>query len=219
MGFIDLLVAIGTIIVGVGSVIGGIVAYKKLAPEKKNARDKGKDPQLVKAIKEARKLKSTISTNRQAFGIINEIVDSSSASRAIILSAHNGGGKPTSFKPFYSSALLENHQNLPGILKRWQNQILDDGYLKIIGELIENYKCKIITNNLPNGILKDLYRSQNIEQSMVWFIDYDPEKEVLIYLSVNFKHINTFNSVEKELFRFSVNELQYLFRNHRKVGR
>lgn len=124
---------------------------------------------------------------------LNMIMQSTSASKVLILYTHNGGERIQTGTPTYSSVSHEvNSHRMKVMADSWNKQFMDHGYAKMMSDLLkaENKKIFLFSKEIPSwgeriesrsfkvdGILKDVYESQGISHTIVCHIyTYDPAK-------------------------------------------
>lgn len=118
------------------------------------------------------------------YDTLNELMIEVKPSRILLLCAHNGGGIPQVGKPFFSTILHEVVRDLDPGKKSWQNQPLDQAYIKILSEMYMSDMYTIRTEDMETSILKNLYLDVGIQQSILVKIGVHQKK--LYFLSLNF---------------------------------
>lgn len=136
--------------------------------------------------------------------------------RILILKTTNGGGRPTLTGKLYGSVIYEAFETpLTSNKNNWQNQLLDNSYLELLFEMNKSGFLNVKTEELPEGILKDVYTNDGIVQS--WIFKITERENEYIYLSANFIKETKYNSRNRELFRTGLNKLRNIFNENKRV--
>ena len=171
-----------------------------------------------KAYKKKHAFSKTIPSVHEVYSILNTIKGETDSNRAIILKAENGGGRPNLGSHLKSSVLYEVFDSpLESVRKLWQNQPLDEEYIKILNKLIvtEDKKCVVEVSKLPKGsLLRENYEANNVKTSHVYEI---AEREhSYLYLSINYLS-NDNNAHARDIERACVNQLRVLFNKNKDL--
>lgn len=148
--------------------------------------------------------------------ILQQILNGTNADRVVLLRTKNGGGTPKLGAKLYSSVLHESFtKELEPVREKWQNQLLDNSYILMLYELNNKGKLRISTEEekdyyyLKKGMLRMLYLKDNIRES--WVYKIAEQETQYVYLSINFKSKQKYDSVVSDLLRHSISRLQFLF--------
>lgn len=183
--------------------------------------DKGWEWYKLKRLdKKAEKMEiveGVVKSYQQIYRLLNEITTKTSASRAVIIAAHNGGDQPSIFSPLYTTVLYEANDELPTITERWHRQLIDKPYLAIIDKVLQKDDFLVVTEDLEPGILRNLYKAEGIDHSQVIYLTYSTKKESLLYLSLNFTHENSTTHKEKNVIRSCVTDIKNIMEDHRMI--
>lgn len=187
---------------GAGTVLAKLVDYWIKSREKKREKDKA-FTNIFKAV-------------HQVYHVLQVILTNCKAKRVLILKTTNGGGRPKLTGRLYGSVLYEVVEKpLVAVKEDWQNQILDESYLEILFQMSRDGYSVISTDEMQQGILKDVYITQGIEQS--WLYEIAQRENEYVYLSVNFTDLDDQDTQVKNLFRVAVSQLVNLFNNHKNL--
>lgn len=153
----------------------------------------------------------------EVYDELHELMTMSGAVRAVILRTTNGGGVPRLGAPLYSSILYEAYRKPSrSIRKDWQNQQIDEQYSKMLTDICSGGTVEIIAENMSDGDLRTLYKSQGILGAFVGLISMEEKR--LIYLSLEFAEKDDTEGVdigrteiENEGIRAGVNRLRAIF--------
>jgi hypothetical protein len=110
-----------------------------------------------------KRLKNFIEDSKYCNSLCNTLTQEGIADRVIIFRAHDSGGIPKLGLPYYVSVVYpsyrERHRDKS---KRYHNIHVDDPYKDIILDLINKGKVEIITSELREGMIKDIYEDEGI---------------------------------------------------------
>ncbi len=99
---------------------------------------------------------------------LNELQSFTNSGRVLLIYCSNGGGLPHAGKPIYCTILYEvKNTDLPPIRTNWQNVPIDEGYVKLVSELVGKGEWHGEPHQLADGFLKDLYTKEGVKYSMV----------------------------------------------------
>lgn len=144
------------------------------------------------------------------------LLRNSEAHRVVILKTTNGGGKPRLSGNLYSSVVYEAFEAPLGPVKDfWQNQVLDEAYLGVLFNMNKEGRLLIQTDELKDGMLKNLYAKDEIKCS--WLFRIAEREADYIYLSINFTENIEQDYALNDILRVGVSKLIHLFRKHDKI--
>lgn len=219
----DIIVYIVEILGILATAILGVLAYRKFILKR---NDQIKDNEANKAEFDAIAneltglyTQSTKIVTRfiiETHNELSKLTAQTSATRAILLAAHNNTGPLSLFSPRYSSALDESVNGVEPVLLTWQNQLLDVPYVQMLERFITQGKMEIDTTTMPDGILKDVYLAGGVKNSLLFMIDYDIQKHRLIYLSVNFSSGIKLTANERVVITNVVTKLKEISKRQRQ---
>lgn len=114
---------------------------------------------------------SVLMNQQKASEIINEIILNTEVDRFVLFHTHNGNGQPNYFKPYKVSYLQYNAVD-PSHINKYQNIEVDAEYTRMLIEIQENmeHKLPIIVENMPECLLKSIYKKEKIKYSEVYFL-------------------------------------------------
>ena len=146
----------------------------------------------------------------KTYYVLMNLLKKSNAKRILLLKTTNGGGRPQLSRKLYVSVMYEVYDDPLGSVKSdWQEQELDPQYLDLLFQMNKEGKLVVETEDLPAGMLRNVYESQGIKQSYIYKI-VEREKEY-IYISFNFIDRYEADAKMNELFRSGVTKLRLLF--------
>lgn len=148
---------------------------------------------IVRHVLEKKKIRdSTIfqkgmNSMNHVYDCLNEVVDKTGASRAMILYSQNGGGIPKGSSDLFVTVSHEIHRDSNSIRQQVQRLPVDQEYIRMLSALLSSKdQCIYVSkDNLPDCLLKDLYNHDGIEQSLMYALQ--TRKNKFIYCSFNFK--------------------------------
>lgn len=149
--------------------------------------------------------------------IMDQIVKKTDAVKVVLLKAHNGGGTPKIGNELNSTVLYEvsNDDEYP-VFRAWRQQKLDKNYIRMLMNLIIDKTLNIVTEELPNSALKDIYLSHGIVFSKVIEIYRTPER--YFYMSVVFKKgVEDLDPEERDYIRQAVSDIQAIYRYNKNL--
>lgn len=149
---------------------------------------------IVRHVLEKKKIRdSTIfqegmNSMNHVYDCLNEVVDKTGASRAMILYSQNGGGIPKGSSDLFVTISHEIHRNSYSIRKDFQGIPVDHEYIKLISALANSKEQMLFVRKqfLPECLLKDLYHKDGVEQSLIFSLQ--KRKNKFIYCCFNFNH-------------------------------
>lgn len=187
---------------GLGTVLKTLVDWWIASRKERKANDKA-FTQVFKDVHEV-------------YYVLLTMLRNCKADRVVVLKTTNGGGRPTLTGNLYSTVMYEAFEYpLQSVKSNWQNQLLDSQYMSMLFEMNKTGKLVVVTDALPQGILKDLYQKHGIVKSWVYRI-HERETEY-IYLSVNFTQNEADSPELSDLFRSGVSSLKNLFSKNSKI--
>ena len=131
------------------------------------------------------KLPNVLKTVDKIYGAMHELLRDSPADRIKLIICTNGGGIPCAGRPLYSTILREVSDQLSPAAAKWGKRMLDEHHTKLITEMLEVGRVRLITSEMRDGELKTLYKSEDIWGSDVVLLHKG--KVGLHYLTVNYK--------------------------------
>ena len=178
----------------------------------------------VSYAKERRKKKAEKNPFQKAFVDISKLYAELNAllvdvkgDRVVLLRSHNGGGKPKIGSPLYSSAEYEVFQGGSQSIKgNWQNQPLDQHYIKMLKELDEQGSLELRMVSMDSeSMLKKMYFNSKILCSKV--IKIHETKDSFFYISINYgRNVDFLDMNFDELARPYLVRIKQLFKDGEK---
>lgn len=94
---------------------------------------------------------------------IDSLVSTLNAGKGLLIFTSNGGGIPSAGKLTYVTILFEcMHSNQLSQTRSFQGTACDTSYIKMLNTMLEEGCTHGKPDNLPNGILKDLFHAENV---------------------------------------------------------
>lgn len=119
---------------------------------------------------------------------MRDILEQTDAQQVILLKAHNGGEEIKLGSWLYSSVIYEVRKNKEDEVKdRWVSQPLDENYLIMLSNLQSQKKLNLVTKNLKEGPLKDVYKSKGVTFTKVLELYQTRDLKKYFYISCVFK--------------------------------
>lgn len=138
----------------------------------------------------------TIRKIKQIYSLMDDLKSEVGCDRVLIMSTKNGGGIPRPGAHLYASVLYETFdKKLEAVMPYWQHRQVDLAYVKILSKVEERNVVYIDTDDMDEGILKDIYLSNKIKSSIVAKIKATPNH--YYYISCNFTNNKNANLVAK----------------------
>lgn len=114
----------------------------------------------------------------QIYDVLNEVATELGTDRVLVLYTSNGGGIPTTKTPVYTTILYElvNNQTLHTIRSKFQQVLIDNGYARMLGQLMSAGCATFTYNQVPPGFLKELYKDEKIKYAAWYELLRTPDK-------------------------------------------
>jgi len=133
---------------------------------------------------------------KEIYSLMDDLKAEVECDRVLIMSTKNGGGIPRPGAHLYASVLYETFdKKLEAVMPYWQQRQVDLAYVKILSKVEEKNVVDIDTEDMDEGILKDIYLSNGIEKSIVAKIKAKPN--YYYYISCNFTNSKKANLAAK----------------------
>jgi len=134
------------------------------------------------------------------YTMLNELLASVTADRVVLLRAENGGNIPTIGKELTSSIVYEVFSETSHAIRdSWQKQALDDAYVWMLKRVSTDGFIELMTDDMPDGILKNLYQRHGVVASHVWGV-YSTEG-AYYYLAIGFMDVSNVPSAHDAGYR------------------
>lgn len=146
----------------------------------------------------------------EVYHTLNVILKESGAHRVLISRSENGGAVPTVGKDIYTTVVYEVFDRELGSIKQfWQKQPLDEQYIQMLSQLVEEGHVTVITEKMAPSYKKDMYENDGVVRGEIYKIKTKPGQ--LYYLSAHFKDMEAVKEQSfRNLMRHSVQELAKL---------
>lgn len=197
-GIIELLTALG-----IGGVLSKIVTFWIDSIKRKRKNEDG--------------FSRLLNDTHKVYITLNTLLASSNFHRVLILKTENGGGRPRLGATLKSSILFEVHAvNETPLKPSWQNQLIDDPYLRMLHEVDTRSQLVVSTVSMSPGMLKDIFHTNDIKQSCIVKICERPGD--FIYMSIDcIKEIDFDHAEMRDKIRSTVTNLNSIFTNNLKI--
>lgn len=128
----------------------------------------------------------TISDLNSIYEELDELKAKSGCDRVLIISTQNGGGVPIPGAELYANILFETYdKSVEAIKSSWQNRLVDEAYVKMLLRLEKDETFIETTDNLEDGLLKDIYNASGVKKSVVAKIKSTDKKYYYIACTFN----------------------------------
>ena len=141
---------------------------------------------------------TVIKTVASIYQSMQKVLMSSNVERILILKVENGGGKPKVGAHIYASAIMEVQKD-PRItvLDNYQRLRADAGYVELLADLLTKEHVIINVSELPDCLLKTIYKAENIKYSEVYYLH--ATDEAIYYCSFATSQDEQFNDAKTQL--------------------
>ena len=115
---------------------------------------------------------------------INKILQRTKFGRVLVFRTTNGGGIPHIGSPIYIKCLFEDFDGdyFTSVKDELNRVEADEHCEKIITSLAKHKKVEVLTKSLEPGLLRDIYESQGVVMSIIYFLHQT--KYEFYYMSV-----------------------------------
>jgi hypothetical protein len=191
--------------------------YQKAKEVLKVLEDLNEKEDLYKDRENKRMLDNNMSilmNQQKASEIINEIILNTEVDRFVLFHTHNGNGQPNYFKPYKVSYLQYNAVD-PSHINRYQNIEVDAEYTRMLIEIQENMENKlpIVFENMPECLLKSIYKKEKIKYAEVYFLC--ATSTGIIYTSLStYMDIKEYTK-QKEKITLAISKLKAIYTEER----
>lgn len=160
-----------------------------------------------------KRLKTFLEDSKHCNVLAESLVLDESADRVYIFRAHDSGGIPKLGLPYHISAVSAFYQDpLKDKSKRYKDIHVDDNYKDSIVSLIEKDKLEISTENLQEGLMKDIYIDEGVIYAHIYKLAITDNS--FFYMSVSWFLEPTDSQVlQADLV---ANQIQSIYKKHHK---
>jgi len=144
----------------------------------------------------------------EIYTILNKLVRDTHAARIVILKKEEE--KIGLFGKRQTSTVIYEAYEYPldSIKKKWQRQLIDDSYIRVLKQLEEKGEVELMTDQMEDGQLKTLYLSGGVKKAIVSLLSVNP---IFIYISFNYSKIENEDLLAIDTKRYCINELRTIF--------
>jgi hypothetical protein len=143
--------------------------------------------------------------NVELYGLLWDTAFEADSRRILIIKTH---GRPVKGQPLLVSVVKEcSFLPLFPIGREWQRRRVDGPYVDMLAELLSHGYVHLVTEEMPDGVLKDLYSYQNVTESEVYLLYANGN---MVYLSLNYyiKKAHVDSSRHRTLLRTKIQEIK-----------
>lgn len=123
---------------------------------------------------------------------MQEIQHKTGACRVLLLTAHNGGGRPAIGSLMRSSVVYEVVNSKTPMRETWQGQLLDYEYMKVLVGIDTGATFSALVSDLADGLQKQTLVSHGVVGTVLTKITTDEKN--FYYLAVDFDKRVEFNA-------------------------
>ena len=107
----------------------------------------------------------------RVYELMNEVLQTTSAKRFLILKTTNGGGKPRIDAHLYASVLYEDFQPpFHSVKHDYQRVLVDNVYINMLAEISRRGNIFTVVDSMEDGILKRIYQTEGVAASLVFYL-------------------------------------------------
>jgi hypothetical protein len=143
--------------------------------------------------------------NVELYGVLWDTAFEAAAERILIIKTH---GRPQKGQPLLVSVIKEcSFLPLFPQGRDWQRRRVDGPYVDMLADLLSQGYIHVVAQDLPDGILKDLYDYQGVTESEIYLLYANGN---MVYLSLNYynKKANVDSSRHRTLLRTKIQEIK-----------
>jgi hypothetical protein len=201
-----------------GAIIGAIIGYRGMIQSAKIANQNNNHPLLNSVVK------ISLQAFNRLYNLVHSVFSKTTADRFLILGAHNGTAQMR-----FASAYYEQHKDRYdievsdvmlsfGAVSKFVKFEFDEHYRKMLKEVEVEGVVELIVKEMADCDLKNIYISENIHHSKVYFLDrikdYDGKKNDLILYASLAKHgKDRFLPYEKVIMKSYVGQIKTLIQS------
>lgn len=152
---------------------------------------------------------------RSAASIYSELYDLKrdvTADHISLLRAHDSGG-PIPNKSSVVAEVLSD--DISQTFNDWQSQPLDMSYLKLLEQVVDSKRITLITEELDESILKDVYVSRKIVQSDTRYLGANQDS--IYYLIISFKNYKLIDSAYLDNVRSGCEKIRTILQEAKAI--
>lgn len=110
----------------------------------------------------------------QIYDSMHSVLDETNIERFLIFKAHNGGGVISPSGDLYVSALYEGYKDpFHSVKGDYQRLPVDIVYAKMLLEIMRTKKLDYKLEDIPPGILHNIYNKEGVKRSLIYFLGQD----------------------------------------------
>lgn len=134
------------------------------------------------------------------FDTMNRILGESKVQRVLVLRAHNGGGIIKPSGDLYVSAIYDDYREPFEATKQdFQKLEADMQYAKTLLDVIQNGKVRYSIDNMPDGILKRVWKSIGVTHGLIYYLGQDNKNIYLCTCTTSYTGLWLTGEEETEL--------------------
>lgn len=182
--------------------------------------------ELVKFIKSKRNNRNILAeTSRdinEIYNIMKHVVKNTCFEMVVIFRGEDSAGVLAAGKNLYITAMYEelsndkDEQPIDSMLDMIIHWKADHEYYKLFSEMLSNGNVTIITDQMPNSNLKDIYNGNKIRYTKVFHLMTTKSNATVFFCSVATRA--TINPLPEDRAKLTsaISQLQNIFHKHRK---
>lgn len=202
---VELTSILGVLLTFLGTIAGSKALSDWLERRAKAKKDGKNEVKLIKGLEDLDEIYTIIETIKNVAPIC----------RVFLLKGSNGGGLPIPGNEFYAHGVHQSVKGTNDTLYKYIKVLVDAQYINMLLGIIKNKKISYIIDTMPEGLLKNIYISEGIKKSDIYFIGYkgiDPsEKFEMIYISVSAPDIINYTLQEQLTIDLAIDKIRQIF--------
>lgn len=147
--------------------------------------------------------------------IMSDIVTNTEATRFLIFRGHDSGSVPNPKHPYFTKCLwqqVKNNDDVERLKKRYESIQVDVPYINMMIQILVNGVAKIKVSEMPDCLLKELYKSEGVEYSEVHFLAQEKSNFIYYCSIATTKTGEDFSDIKQRVeIDLAVNSLRQIF--------
>lgn len=151
---------------------------------------------------------------RDVQATLNQILIQAEAKQVVLLAAHDSGAEVRPGVELWSSVLNEVRAVAGDTIRSWQRQRLDDWYIAMLAEVIDQGAAYIVRDQMPSTPLRDTYAALGLTHSRVKFVHATEDSRYIYYISIASDGPLDWEAEQRDRVRAAVGELQRILERY-----
>lgn len=150
------------------------------------------------------------------YNAMRDVVDITTADRFLILRGSNGGGLPRPGADFHLYLVHEAHKNPhhESVKALYNDIVADESYIGILRQLNEKGVVQFVTRDMPTGLLKIIFLSEEITCAHLYFLAHT-RQEVFFALIATHNEFERFKSNGDEaVILLAIGRIRKIFKKY-----